>query len=177
MKKVLIFVLATAMILSITACGTGFGEISTPESTEPTIGITEATAEPRKLSWPQDAASLDSMLSSEPNSSARVDEIAFLAKDIVEAKIDTLDDEFNAYDYVTNTYPNFYDSNETMEYAMFCGYYLYYKYPETSASSILGELGYDTSRAIKYVYRGAETIEDAAYALEDIGEDIEEFEN
>lgn len=112
---------------------------------------------------------LENILTSEPNTSARVDEIAKLAKAFAEDDTDSAHRTAEAVNYIRAMHNDLFRSNKIMEHAMFLGCYLDYLY---SDEMIQSELGYDTFRAIMYVYRGAETIEDAAYALEDISEDL-----
>ena len=167
MKKTLIF--ALLCIFAITTLSACFGGIEAP-ATEPTEEATQAQPTEAPLpAWPTVEGMISDDLVSEPNTSERVDEIARLAKAFANDGTDSFVRATEAIDYIRAMHGDLFRSNKVMEHAMFMGYYLDYLYPDDMVQS---ELGFDTYRAIKYVYRGAETIEDAAYALEDIREDL-----
>ena len=117
----------------------------------------------------------------EANTSAMVDYIAAEAKKSAnQAATDEKRDE--AIEYIFSHYPNYFDDNETMEKTMYYGYYLEYAYEADDPTNVYVNLGMDAYQAVKYVYRGTETIEDdhvtenlrqIAEALSSIGYDVE----
>ena len=119
-----------------------------------------------------DADFQDQVKDAAPNTSDMVDKIALQAKQdaatIDEAKTD------EAITYIKETYPNYFDDNDVMEKTMYYGYLLEYAYKDTD-NSPLTNLGMDTYQAVKYVYRGAETIDDDGTQenLRQISEDLE----
>lgn len=171
-KKKWIIIAAVAVVLIAAAVG---GNTETrppqtsevPETQEPT---TEAPKETEAETEP------------EANTSAKVDALALAAKqDIEENGIsDTKRDE--AVAFIVEHYPDFYADNETMEQAISYGYWLEYAYQNDEAARDYAELGMDLEQAVKYVYRGAESVEDDATqenlsqireSLEAIGQTIE----
>ena len=92
----------------------------------------------------------------EESTTARVDEIARIAKADAASITDHLGNE--ACEYIVEHYPDFYTDNEKMEKIMYCGFLLEYGYKGETASN----LGQDVTQAVKYVYRGAESVEDDA---------------
>lgn len=141
-KKIFVVLLTVAMALSLVAC-------EDKSSTEP--------KEDKKA---------------ESNTSAKVDEILLEARNDAEK----LSDEEatakweEAFDYLKAHADNFYESNETMEKSMYYGEFLY-RYIEANANAsdvsqledstrVAYDAGYNTVKAIKYVYRDAATQED-----------------
>lgn len=98
----------------------------------------------------------DAIADIEEGTSTRVDEIARIAKNDAVNISDDLGNE--ACEYIIEIFPDFYADNETMEKTMYCGYLLEYGYKGETASL----LGQDVTQAIKYVYRGAESVADDA---------------
>ena len=87
-----------------------------------------------------------------------------------------------AVTFIVEHYPDFYADNETMEQAISYGYWLEYAYQNDEAARDYAELGMDLEQAVKYVYRGAESVEDDATqenlsqireSLEAIGQTVE----
>ena len=134
---------------------------STPEATpEPTI-----TTEPTPTTTPEPTPA--------PNTSEMVDYIAQRAKvDAEESASDARRDE--AVEYIRANYPNYYSDNSAMEKAMYYGYYLEYAYEENGSSDPYAVLGMNTYQAVKYVYRGAETV-DAQSTQENLGQIAEDL--
>lgn len=138
-----------------------------PETQDPAteaVSETEAKAEP------------------EANTSAKVDALALAAKQDIEENgvSDAKRDE--AVTFIVEHYPDFYADNETMERAISYGYWLEYAYQNDEAARDYAELGMDLEQAVKYVYRGAESVEDDATqenlsqireSLEAIGQTVE----
>lgn len=109
--------------------------------------------------------------STETGSSARVDEI--LSKAMDDAK-NTPGDAGSqceeALSYLKEHAENFYENNEIMEKSMYYGCFIYSYIENSTEAKDVSELnnedrtkydaGYNTVKAIKYVYRSAEKIED-----------------
>lgn len=92
----------------------------------------------------------------EAKSSARVDAIAAFAKNAAEQKNEDIGNE--AVVFIANNHPNYFGSDEMMEKVMLCGFYL----EHMDFGDRVTQLGQDAAQAVKYVYRGVETVEDAA---------------
>lgn len=116
----------------------------------------------------------ESNTTTEPNTSQRVDEIAKNAKENAKNMNDNLKEE--AIQYIKDNKDDFYKDNETMEKAMYYGYLLEYAYEDSNKN--LANLGQDVYQAIKYVYRGAEKIDDTATQenLRQIEKDLDNIE-
>lgn len=117
----------------------------------------------------------------EPNTSAKVDALAREAKDSVAEGV-TEEKRDEAVAFIVEHYPDYYGDNETMERAMFYGFWLEYAYADDEVAHDYNDLGVDMSQAVKYVYRGAEKVEDDATqenlgqikkSLEAIGQTVE----
>lgn len=94
----------------------------------------------------------------DPNTSAMVDYIASEAKKSAnESSSEEKRDE--AIDFIVSSYPNFFSDNETMEKAMYYGFYLEYAYSKNGSGNLYANLGIDTYQAVKYIYRNAETVD------------------
>lgn len=142
MKKffVKLLVLSMAATLSITACGAS----SDAEG--------EAVSQQKEFQLPEE----------EPNTSAMVDAIILQAK--ADAETATDEDLQAAFTFIKDTYPDFFTDNEVMEKVMYYGSLLEYAYRDTEETT-MAELGMDAVQTVKYVYRGAETVEDEATKL------------
>lgn len=90
----------------------------------------------------------------EHGTTAYVDYIIFKGK--ADAANATQADIQEAYDFIKNNVDNFFKNNGTMEKIMYYGAILEY------GSSEYTQLGMDATQAVKYVYRGAESITDDA---------------
>lgn len=121
-------------------------EIATEiESIETEVATTEAEPTPETETVP------------EANTSAMVDYIAAEAqKSANQAATDEKRDE--AIDFIASAYPEYFSDNDTMEHALYYGYYLEFAYDINESQ--YAELGIDVEQAVKYVYRGTETVED-----------------
>lgn len=121
-------------------------EIATEiESIETEVATTEAEPAPETETVP------------EANTSAMVDYIAAEAqKSANQAATDEKRDE--AIDSIASAYPEYFSDNDTMEHALYYGYYLEFAYDINESQ--YAELGMDVEQAVKYVYRGTETVED-----------------
>ena len=158
-KKKWIIVGVVAVLVLAAAVGGNKGSdqtAGTPSSEPPTQASAPAESEP-------------SAAEPEPNTSAKVDALAREAKDsVAEGVTEEMRDE--AVAFIVEHYPDYYGDNETMEQAMFYGFWLEYAYDM------------DMEQAVKYVYRGAEKAEDEATkenlaqikeSLEAIGQTVE----
>lgn len=150
---------AVLLFGAISSCGGDGDDTQTPvpDATESTT-VTE-TVEPETEE--SDPVDVEPEAEPEPNTSAKVDALALEAKAAVaEGVTDAQRDE--AVTFIIDHYPDYYTDNETMEQAMAYGFWLEYAYQDDEASRTYAELGTDVSQAVKYVYRGAEAVEDDA---------------
>lgn len=150
-KKLLTIILAVSMAFSLVACT----DNSVQEPAETTKKADEST--PKEV---------------QPNSSAKVDEILMQAiedaKSISEESAEQKWEE--AFDYLKTHSNNFYENNEVMEQSMYYGEFIYQYIEETANATDVSQLedstraaydaGYNTVKAIKYVYRNAATPDD-----------------
>ena len=170
-KKKWIIVGVVAVLVLAAAVGGNKGSdqtAGTPSSEPPTQASAPAESEP-------------SAAEPEPNTSAKVDALAREAKDSVAGDVtEEMRDE--AVAFIVEHYPDYYGDNETMEQAMFYGFWLEYAYDGDEGARNYYNLGMDMEQAVKYVYRGAEKAEDEATkenlaqikeSLEAIGQAVE----
>lgn len=169
-KWIIIGVVAVVLIAAAVGGNKGGDQTAGTSGTEP----------PVQSSTP---AETDQPTAAEPeaNTSAKVDALARDAKDsVAEGVTDEKRDE--AVAFIVEHYPDYYGDNETMEQAIFYGYWLEYAYADDEAARDYAELGMDMEQAVKYVYRGAEKVEDDATqenlgqikeSLEAIGQNVE----
>lgn len=170
-KKKWIIVGVVVVLVLAAAVGGNKGSdqtAGTPSSEPPTQASAPAESEP-------------SAAEPESNTSAKVDALAREAKDsAAEGVTEEMRDE--AVAFIVEHYPDYYGDNETMEQAMFYGFWLEYAYDGDEAARGYYNLGMDMEQAVKYVYRGAEKAEDEATkenlaqikeSLEAIGQTVE----
>ena len=169
-KKWIIVGVAVVLVLAAAVGGNKGSDqtAGTPSSEPPTQASAPAESEP-------------SAAEPEPNTSAKVDALAREAKDsVAEGVTEEMRDE--AVAFIVEHYPDYYGDNETMEQAMFYGFWLEYAYDGDEAARGYYNLGMDMEQAVKYVYRGAEKAEDEATkenlaqikeSLEAIGQNVE----
>lgn len=93
----------------------------------------------------------------EPNTSEMVDYIIMKAKEEAEEGR-SIEKAKEAFDYIKANILNPFASNEVTERLIYYGALLQYLYPNIG----VGDLGRDTVKAVKYVYRGEEKAEDDA---------------
>lgn len=93
------------------------------------------------------------------NTTAKVDDLITKAKADAESA-NAADLASNAWKWIVDTVPEWYDSNEIMEKAIYNGALVEYYF--TDKDDIRAEVGMDTVQAVKYVYRGAEAVLDDA---------------
>lgn len=172
-------IIAVVVVVLIAAAVGGNTETHQPQ----TFG-TQATSEAPETQDPATEAVSETEAKAEPeeNTSAKVDALALAAKQDIEENgvSDAKRDE--AVAFIVEHYPDFYADNETMERAISYGYWLEYAYQNDEAARDYAELGMDVEQAVKYVYRGAESVEDDATqenlsqireSLEAIGQTVE----
>lgn len=66
----------------------------------------------------------------------------------------------NAYAWIVSTVPEWYDGYDIMEQALYNGAVVEYYF--TGKNDVRASVGMDTVQAVKYVYRGAESVLDGA---------------
>lgn len=177
-KKKWIIIAVVAVVLIAAAVG------GNTETQQPQTSGTQATSEAPEIQEPVTEVTSETENEAEPeaNTSAKVDALALAAKQDVEENgvSDAKRDE--AVAFIVEHYPDFYTDNETMEQAISYGYWLEYAYESDESTRDYAELGMDLEQAVKYVYRGAESVEDDATqenlsqireALEAIGQTVE----
>ncbi len=179
-KKIALIVVAVIVVCAL--LGIIFGEKDSGESTSsPSTTVSSSTSVSSKASdnqtSEQPAISTEygwdpAKSSAEKGSTAREDEILLKAiddaKNISEEDAEVLWEE--AFDYLTEHMDNFYESNDIMERSMYYGQFVYKYIEENAAANNKSQLTdsveaaydatYNTVKAIKYVYRGAEKVED-----------------
>lgn len=149
-KKLLIGVLVMGFCFSCISCGSNTEKENNANVAQEESGQSEA----------------------EPNTSAKVDEIMLQAKsDAANISEDEATQKWNdAFKYLKEHQSNFYESNEVMEQSMYYGTFIY-EYIELNAKATnvselpdatrtAYEAGLSTVEAIKYVYRGAASVDD-----------------
>ena len=177
-KKKWIIIAVVAVVLIAAAVG------GNTETQQPQTSGTQATSEAPEIQEPVTEVTSETENEAEPeaNTSAKVDALALAAKQDVDENgvSDAKRDE--AVAFIVEHYPDFYTDNETMEQAISYGYWLEYAYESDESARDYAELGMDLEQAVKYVYRGAESVEDDATqenlsqireALEAIGQTVE----
>ena len=157
-KKKWIIIAVVAVVLIAAAVG------ENTETQQPQTSGTQATSEAPETQEPVTEVTSETENEAEPeaNTSAKVDALALAAKQDVEENgvSDAKRDE--AVAFIVEHYPDFYTDNETMEQAISYGYWLEYAYESDESARDYAELGMDLEQAVKYVYRGAESVEDDA---------------
>jgi hypothetical protein len=104
------------------------------------------------------------VITSEPNTTAAVDEIINKGKD--DASKASEEDIKKAIQFINDNYSNYWTDNETMHKGMYYGSLLEYAKKDKAKKNREGldytiySLGEDTVQVIKYIYRGADKIED-----------------
>lgn len=177
-KKKWIIIAVVAVVLIAAAVG------GNTETQQPQTSGTQATSEAPETQDPVTETVGETEAEAEPeaNTSAKVDALALAAKQDIEENgvSDAKRDE--AVTFIVEHYPDFYADNETMEQAILYGYWLEYAYESDESARDYAELGMDLEQAVKYVYRGAESVEDDATqenlsqireSLEAIGQTVE----
>lgn len=145
-----IITLALTVIILIAAAVSGDDSMTENEQVET---VTETISAETEVASSED----ETETMPEANTSAMVDYIAAEAQESAnQAATDEKRDE--ALDFIASSYPEYFSDNETMEQAIYYGYYLEFAYDINESQ--YAELGMDVEQAVKYVYRGTEAVED-----------------
>lgn len=99
----------------------------------------------------------ESITQAEDNTSLKVDEILKQAKE--DSATSTDETVEKAVSYIDENISTCFESNDKMEQVMYYGALLDYKYDDSNKLSILGM---NAVQAVKYVYRGVESVDDEA---------------
>lgn len=148
-KKLLSILLCGAMTISLVACGSS----SSDNKNEDTTKVEETPKVDDEFT-----------ITSEPNTTAAVDEIINKGKE--DASKASEEDIKKAIQFINDNYNNYWTDNETMHKGMYYGSLLEYAKRDKAKENQEGldytiySLGEDTVQVIKYVYRGADKIED-----------------
>lgn len=181
---IIIAIVAVLVIIYIICALTGNLKSAEETSNSDSSISSGESAEVFEFGWnPQNAQS-------EQGTTARVDEILLqsgnVAKQISEDQAKSAWDE--AFLYLKQHKEDFYESSEVMEHAMYYGEFIYRYIENNATASNIAELtdstraaydaGYNTVKAIKYVYCGAEKIEDESTqsALSEAKEALDKFQ-
>ena len=162
-KKWWVWVIAVCIVIGGIAGGGDTEETPVPDATEPTaiMETVESSTEDAEPIAEEPETEPEPAAEPEPNTSEKVDALALEAKEAVaEGITDAQRDD--AVTFIVDHYPDYYTDNEVMEQAMAYGFWLEYAYQDDEAAQTYAELGTDVSQAVKYVYRGAEAVEDDA---------------
>mgnify|MGYP002535858935 CR=1 len=175
-KKKWIIIAVVVVVLIAAAVG------GNTETQQPQTQGTQAVTEAPEAQEPITEATSETETEPEANTSAKVDALALAAKHDVEENGVSDEKRDEAVAFIVEHYPDFYADNETMEQAISYGYWLEYAYESDESARDYAELGMDLEQAVKYVYRGAESVEDDATqenlsqireSLEAIGQTVE----
>ena len=161
----------TKAILAVIFSLIFLGSLAAPQQQEPqTIANVQQKEESKELKSEIDTSTVEEHTETakepetiekttpEPNTSEMVDYIALTAKE--NAQTITEEQKTEAMQFLKDNYTNYYANNETMEKVMYYGYLLEYAYKDIDNS--IFNLGQDANQAVKYVYRGTETVDDTA---------------
>lgn len=173
-----IITLGLTVIILIAAAFSG--DDSVTETNEQVETVTETASAGTEIVSSEAETVAETETVPEANTNAMVDYIAAEAqKSANQAATDEKRDE--ALDFIASSYPEYFSDNDTMERAIYYGYYLEFAYDINESQ--YAELGMDVEQAVKYVYRGTETVEDKhvqenlnqiAQILNALGYDVED---
>lgn len=150
-------IIALGLTVIILIAAAVSGDDSATETSEQIETVTETTSAETEIASSEAETIAETV--PEANTSAMVDYIAAEAKKSAnQAATEEKRDE--AIEYISSHYPNYFADNETMEKTMYYGYYLEYAYMSDDPTNVYANLGMDTYQAVKYVYRGTESVED-----------------
>ena len=150
-NKCMILTMIIAILSTVTACGKTEEQTTDPVQTQQTEQQTKDTQS-------------ETNTEPETNTSEKVDEIALDAKAATQESITDEECE-EAINFIVEHYPDYYTDNEIMEQTMFYGFWLDYAYKDDVSNEDYAKSGTDVAQAVKYVYRGAEKVEDDATQL------------
>ena len=162
MKKQALIVFVTCLITVFSVGCTSASQSSKVSETTSVVTTSKASSEskPQNDSKTTDSSEESSDVSTEPEhkTSAYVDYIALKAK--ADAENATDEEIEQAITWLKDNTSEFFKGEENMEKVMYYGELLEYKYKGTGDD--LEKIGWQAFKTVKYVYRGAETIEDTA---------------
>lgn len=141
-SKITAIIAMLGICLSLSACsqtGNQYESSATSVSTSTTFGT--------ELAEPE-----------EHGTSAYVDYLFYKAK--ADSETATEEDLQSALDWLKNNVDNIFDNQESMELAMYNGEPLERKYKDSGNS--FEKIGWQAYKTVKYVYRGAESVDDQA---------------
>ncbi len=175
MKKRLLIV-PFVLALSLTACNSSDSNTTqnTSDTQQQTETVQNETTENKATQSENQEVEQEETVP-EPNTSEMVDYIYYQAKDEIETKGLSEEKRDEAVKFLVDNYPNYFVDNETMEKTMYYGCYLDIGCRDDELP--YSDLGTDAYQVIKYVYRGAEKIEDNATQenLKQIKESLEKL--
>lgn len=140
MKKLICVLITICFALIITACG---GENAENAPQEPAV-----TMDPKT----------EFSINAEAGSNQMVDALISTARENAKSCDDANAEA--ALQYLIDNHPEYYTDSTTMEAVIYNGALVEYYYKEVDRNR--ASIGMDAEQAVKYVYRGAETIEDDA---------------
>lgn len=129
----------------------GIGSTTKTESDKNPVETSKITPSPKPIET----------VTPEPNTSEELDAITMKAKKDAEGHLD-LSTCKEALNFLKDNYPNYFTDNETMEKVMYYGAFLEYSFEGKGINDVCATLGQDALQAVKYVYRGVDSIEDDA---------------
>ena len=174
---IIIAVIAFLVIVYIIGVITGIADTDNKEENEKQEGKQEEIITNTETNSPEESPTVSygwnpASATTDENTTARVDEIQGKALDDAEniSEEDAVTLMEDALEYIAANVDNFYISNEVMEKALYYGSWIYFYIEHESPAETYDELpddiaawwdiGWNTAKAIKYVYRGTESIED-----------------
>ena len=138
----------TAIITMLAIC-TALSACSQPEK-QPENSVTSVTT--------SSTSATELVEPEEHGTSAYVDYLFYKAK--ADAEIATDEELQAALDWLKDNVDNIFDSQENMELAMYNGELLERKYKDSG--NAFEKIGWQAYKTVKYVYRGAESVDDQA---------------
>ena len=166
MKKFILILLSSTLIMSLSACTSStLNETKSYRNTdkECTEEMMDKKFNPNNIN-PADYLETDEYLEAwingvEENTSDMVDIIAHAAK--ANAKYSASNDKKEeAISYIASNYPEYFTDNSVMEKTMYYGYYLDYACADDESTYNYASIGTDAYQVVKYVYRNAEQKDD-----------------
>ena len=151
---------------------TNFESLNALDSSMSALSDSGITFDTSAVSFDAENQLQDQLSGIEKNSNAALDAILGIAKE--HSSIVLKIDEKKAIKYLYDNYPNYYDSNEKMELAMYYGALLdYANYDKLRESQI----GFKALECIKYVYRKTDTVlsQDTQLHLEKLNKLFDEY--
>lgn len=175
--------LSSSLMTSSKAYNDQASNDSVVQSNSGTLSSSQAPEQEIEFGWDTSTST------TEEGTSARVDEVTLKgirdAKQVSKDGVEPLLDE--AFNYLKMHVNNYYENNEIMEKSMYYGSFIYKYIEENSGAKNAADLdnktkaeyevGWNTVKAIKYVYRGVDKIEDECTqnALKDVKENLEKL--